>query len=198
MLPLQNPEVWKSVRYRFVDAQNATGVAKKDDEREDNIGLIDTRAPRYRPFGAHIIDEQKQGDTGGESRCEPDHERDPDIDLCDDNERAESRTPRENDRTEQTLIPGVTVLEGEFEETSEFIRTRVAVIAKDETDSHIHAGENEQPLSFSYRLFVHGFSGDLIFETTRRSSPIIHWGFGFNSQSTLMIFQSPLNFVTWR
>src|SRR4029077_9941167 len=136
----------KSIGYRSVDPKHATGVAEKDDEREDDIGLIDSRAPRHGSFGAHIIDEKKQRDAGGESRCEADHERDPDVNLRDDDERAESCAVRDNHGAEQGLIPGIPVLEREFEETGEFVRLRIAVIAKKETDSQIHASENEKPL----------------------------------------------------
>ena len=83
----QNPDLWKSFGQQFIDAKYAARIAEKDD-----IRLIDGRAPRQSPFGAHIIKNQKQRDAACESRGEPDHERDPDIYLCDDNERPESRT----------------------------------------------------------------------------------------------------------
>ena len=122
--------------------------------------MIDARAPRHSSFGAHIIKKQKQRDAARESRGEPDHERDPDIYLCDDNERPESRTVRGDEGIEKVLIPGITVLRSEFEETGQFIRPRITVIAKEETDTQIHAGQNEKPLPFSYQLFAHGFCGD--------------------------------------
>jgi hypothetical protein len=93
---------------------------------------------------------------------EADHERDPDIYLCDDNERSESRTVRDDEGTEKVLIPGITVLRSEFEETGQFIRPCVAVIAKKETDAQIHTGQNEKPLPFSYQLFAHRFCGDRV------------------------------------
>jgi hypothetical protein len=36
------------------------------------------------------------------------------------------------------------------------------VIAKEETDTQIHSGQNEKPLPFSYQLFAHGFFGDRV------------------------------------
>ena len=146
--------------------------------------------PRQSTFGAHIIKKQKQRDAARESRGEANHERDPNIYLCNDNERPESRTVRGDEGVEKVLIPGITVLRSEFEETGQFIRPRITVIAKEETDTQIHAGQNEKPLPFSYRLFAHGFCGDAFNSDTA--------GLGFNSQRTLMIFQSPLNLATWR
>jgi hypothetical protein len=122
--------------------------------------LIDARAPQQSPFGAHIIKKQKQRDAARESRGEPDHQRDPDIYLCHDNERSESRTVRLDEGIEKVLIPGITVLRSEFEETGQFIRLCITVIAKEETDTQIHAGQNEKPLPFSYQLFAHGFCGE--------------------------------------
>jgi len=147
--------------------------------------LIDARAPRQRSFGAHIIKKQKQRDAACESRGEPDHERDADIYLCNDNERPESRTVRDDKGIEKVLIPGITVLRSEFEETGQFIRLCVPVIAKEETDTQIHAGQNEKPLPFSYQLFAHGFCGE--------GGGSAALGLGFNSRSTLMIFHSRWN-----
>ena len=121
--------------------------------------MIDARAPRHSSFGAHIIKKQKQRDAARESRGEADHERDPDIYLCDDNERSESRTVRADEGIEKVLIPGITVLRSEFDETGQFIRPCITVIAKEETDTQIHAGQHEKPLPFSYQLFAHGFCG---------------------------------------
>jgi len=90
--------------------------------------------------------------------------RDPDIDLSDDNERSESRTVRADEGIEKVLISGITVLRSEFEETGQFIRPCVTMIAKEETDTQIHAGQNEKPLPFSYQLFAHVFFGDRIGE----------------------------------
>ena len=108
--------------------------------------MIDARAPRQRPFGAYIIKKQKQRDAARESRGEADHERNPDIYLCDDNECSESRSVRADEGIEKGLVPGITVLRSEFEETGQFIRLCITVIAKEETDTQIHAGQNEKPL----------------------------------------------------
>jgi len=124
--------------------------------------LIDARAPGQSSFGAHIIKKQKQRDAARESRGEADHERDPDINLSDDNDHPENRTVRDDERIEKVLIPGITVLRSEFEETGQFIRLRITVIAKEETDTQIHSGQNEKPLPFSYQLFAHGFFGDRV------------------------------------
>jgi hypothetical protein len=126
--------------------------------------LIDARSPRQSPFGAHIIKKQKQRGAACESCGEPDHERDADIYLCDDNERSESRTVRGDEGIEKVLIPGITVLPSEFEETVQFIRLCIPVIAKEETDTQIHTGQNEKPLPFSYQLFAHRFFGDRVRE----------------------------------
>ena len=152
--------------------------------------MIDARAPRQSPFGTHIIKKQKQRDAARESRGEADHERDPDIYLSDDNERPESRSVRDDEGIEKVLIPGITVPGSEFEEAGQFIRPCITVIAKEETDTQIHAGQNEKPLPFSYQLFAHGFFGDRVGSVTA--------GLGFNSHSTLTIFHSPLNFATSR
>ena len=102
--------------------------------------MIDAGAPGQRTFRAHIIYEQKQRDAACESSSEADYERDPDIYLCDDNERSESRTVRDDEGIEKGFIPGITVLRSEFEETSQFIRPCITVIAKEETDTQINAG----------------------------------------------------------
>lgn len=102
--------------------------------------MIDARAPREGPFGAHIIQKQKQRDTGRESSGETDHERDPDINLNDNDERAENRAVWPNEGIDEVLIPGITVLRREFKETGQFIRPCIPVIAKEETDSQINAG----------------------------------------------------------
>jgi hypothetical protein len=108
--------------------------------------LIDARAPRHSSFGAQIIKKQKQRDAARESRGEADHEGDPDIYFCDDNERSESRIVRGDEGIEKVLIPGITVPRSEFEEAGQFIRLCITVIAKEEADTQIHAGQNEKPL----------------------------------------------------
>jgi hypothetical protein len=110
----QNPDLWKSFGQQFIDAKYAARIAEKDDNCQDDIRLIDARAPRQSPFGAHIIKKQKQRDAGRESRGEADHERDPDIYLCDDNERSESRTVRGDEGIKKVLIPGIAILRREF------------------------------------------------------------------------------------
>jgi len=122
--------------------------------------LIDPWAPRQSSFGAHIIKKQKQRDAARESRGEADHERDPNVYLCDNNERPESRTVRGDEGIEKVLIPGITVPRSKFEEAGQFIRPCITVIAKEETDTQIHASQNEKPLPFSYQLVAHGFWGD--------------------------------------
>ena len=126
--------------------------------------MIDARTPGQSPFGAHIIKKQKQRDAARESRGKADHERDPDIYLRNDNERSESRTVRDDEGIEKVLIPRITVPRSEFEEAGQFIRPCIPVIAKEETDTQIHAGQNEKPLPFSYQLFAHRFCGDRVRE----------------------------------
>ena len=128
--------------------------------------MIDPWAPRQSSFGAHIIKKQEQRDAARESRGESDHERDPDIYFCDDNECSESRTVRDDEGIEKVLIPGITVLRSEFEETGQFIRLCITVIAKEETDTQVHSDQNEKPLPFSYQLFAHGFFGNRVGSVT--------------------------------
>jgi hypothetical protein len=87
-----------------------------------------------------MVKEQEQRDAACESRGEADHERDPDIYLCDNNERSESRTVRDDEGIEKVLIPEITVFSGEFEETGQFIRLCSPVIAKEETNTQVHSG----------------------------------------------------------
>ena len=96
---------------------------------------------------------------------------------------------RADEGIEKVLIPGITVLRREFEEAGQFIRLCITVIAKEETDTQIHAGQNEKPLPFRYQLFAHGFCGDEVGSVTA--------GLGFNSHSTLMIFHSPFELISY-
>ena len=106
--------------------------------------MIDARTPRHSAFGAHIIKKQKQRNAGREARGETDHERDPDINLGHDNNRAESRALWLDQGIEKVLIPGLAVLGRELEETGQFVRPRIAMIAKEESDPQIDARENEK------------------------------------------------------
>jgi hypothetical protein len=49
---------------------------------------------------------------------------------------------RDNRGVEQTLVPGMTIFQCEFEKTGGLVRLGIAVIAEKETDSEIHACQN--------------------------------------------------------
>ena len=130
----------------LVDAKNSAGVAHEDYDCEDDIGLVDARAPGSRAFGAHIIKKQEKRDAGCKPRSETEHERDSDVNLGDDNQRRKSRDMRYHHRIKQTLIPGIAIFQRKFEEPGRFIRNRIAVIAKKEADPKINAREDKKPL----------------------------------------------------
>ena len=143
-----NRHSWKSLVQDAVDAKNTAGAANQNNNRKNDVRLIDPRSPRNDALCAHIIEEQEKRDK----RCQPcgqsKNECNSHINFSNHNQRSESRSMREHHRVEKASIPRISVLHGEFEETSQLIRLPISVVAKQEAHSQVHASENKKPLPF--------------------------------------------------
>ena len=125
-----------------VESKHSPGIAQESDDRKNNVGLIYARSPRDGAFGAEIIEQQEKRDAGGQAK----EKRDTYVNFGDDHQRPESGGVRNDDCVQNARIPGVAMDHRVFQKSRKFVRPRVPMIAKEETDSQINSGEHKQRL----------------------------------------------------
>ena len=151
---LPDRDFWEALVQESIEAEYSTGVAEENDERKDDIGLIDSWSPRNGALCTEIIKQQKDRQARRQTRGQPKDKRDRDINLDDHNQRTEHGATRNDHCVEKTRVPGVAVCEGVFQKSSDLVRPRVAVITEEKTDSEINSGKCKEPFTAGRRSVV--------------------------------------------
>src|SRR5205823_5913158 len=207
---LPKRRLWPTLCQIAVDSPYATGATEKNDERDEEDSCVFTvRRPEHAALRQHVIQKQKHGDGGADARHRSGEKRKRGHRFTGHNQVTEQGCVRDDDVLHEMQVRRRRPARCDTAKKPQHFRREWVVAGQlaqnrdEQNHAEIDAQDDEQRARNGPRCEPHWHLTGII-----RNFAMWNGGrcvhdycvatLGFNSQSTLMIFQSPLNFATSR